>query len=67
MVTQIFDRRDEHIGNDVAFAVKDSLIVDFEPKEGDPKAQFDLKYDFKLVSYESAKKYGMRDVTGPVQ
>ena len=67
MVTQIFDRRDEHIGNDVAFAVKDSLIVDFEPREGDSKAQFDLKYDFKLVSYESAKKHGMRDVTGSEQ
>jgi catechol 1,2-dioxygenase len=58
IVTQIFDRTDEHIHNDVAFAVKDSLIVDFAPLEGDPKARFDLKYDFKLVSYEAAKKYG---------
>ena len=62
IVTQIFDRRDEHIDNDVAFAVKDSLIVDFEPREGDPKAQSDLKYDFRLVSYESAKKHGMKDL-----
>ena len=60
VVTQIFDRRDEYITNDVAFAVKDSLIVDFQPREGDPKAQFDLKYDFKLASYEAAKKHGMR-------
>lgn len=59
LITQIFDRRDEYLTNDVAFAVKDSLIVDFLPREGDPKAQFDLEYDFKLASYESAKKHGM--------
>ena len=60
VVTQIFDSRDEYIDNDVAFAVKDSLIVDFKDKQGDPKAKFDLPYDFKLVSYESAKKHGMK-------
>lgn len=65
LVTQIFDRRDEYIDNDVAFAVKDSLVVDFLPREGDPKAQFDLKYDFRLVSYDSAKKHGMKGVVGP--
>lgn len=43
------------------------MTVDFAPLEGDPKAQFDLKYDFKLVSYDSAKKHGMRGVTGPSQ
>jgi len=37
-------------------AVKDSLVVDFTPKQGDPRAQFDLPYDFKLVSYEAAKQ-----------
>lgn len=42
LVTQIFDRRDEHISNDTVFAVKDSLVVDFEPREGDPKAGFEL-------------------------
>jgi len=63
LVTQIFDRRDKHIDNDSVFAVKDSLIVDFVPKKGDPKAQFDLAYDFKLASYESAKKGGMKGAT----
>ncbi len=29
LVTMIFDRKSEYIDNDVAFAVKDSLIVDF--------------------------------------
>ncbi|KAK3697141.1 hypothetical protein LTR37_017637 [Vermiconidia calcicola] len=65
VVTQVFDRRDENITNDVAFAVKDSLIVDFESRKGDSKAQFELKYDFKLASYESARKHGMRDAVGP--
>ena len=63
LVTQIFDRRDKHITNDSVFAVKDSLIVDFAPKKGDPKAQFDLEYDFKLASFEQAKKSGMKGAT----
>lgn len=63
VVTQVFDRRDKHIENDSVFAVKDSLVVDFLPKEGDPKAQFDLHYDFKLASYEVAKRQGVRGAT----
>ena len=63
LTTQIFDRRDEHINNDSVFAVKDSLVVDFKPKDGDPKAQFDLLYDFKLVSYSAAKKGGLDGAT----
>lgn len=63
LVTQIFDRRDEHINNDSVFAVKESLTVDFLPREGDPKAQFDLKYDFRLAGFEAAKKNGMNGAT----
>ncbi|KAF2769034.1 aromatic compound dioxygenase [Teratosphaeria nubilosa] len=63
IVTQIFDRRDEHITDDSVFAVKDSLIVDFVPKKGDPKAQFDLLYDFKLASFESTQRQGMKGAT----
>ena len=59
LVTQIFDRRDEHITNDTVFAVKDSLIVDFKERKGDPKAQYELEYSFRLVSYEDAKRNGM--------
>lgn len=54
LCTQIFDRRDKYITDDSVFAVKDSLIVDFRPKEGDPRAQFDLEYDFKLAKFEEA-------------
>lgn len=63
LVTQIFDRRDQHIDDDSVFAVKDSLVVDFLPKKGDPKAQFDLEYEFKLASYEAAKKGGVEGAT----
>ncbi|KAI9727639.1 MAG: hypothetical protein M1828_005867 [Chrysothrix sp. TS-e1954] len=59
IVTQIFDRRDKYITNDSVFAVKDSLVVDFMPRDGDEKAQFELPYDFRLVSYDDAKKKGM--------
>ncbi|GAM84782.1 hypothetical protein ANO11243_027830 [Dothideomycetidae sp. 11243] len=59
LVTQIFDRRDEYITNDAVFAVKDSLVVDFEPFKGDPKADFKLEYGFRLVSYAAAKEGGV--------
>ncbi|KAF2219801.1 Intradiol ring-cleavage dioxygenase [Elsinoe ampelina] len=58
LVTQIFDRRDEYITNDSVFAVKDSLVVDFVPFKGDPKADFKLDYDFRLASYESGGQNG---------
>ena len=63
MITQIFDRRDKHLENDSVFAVKDSLVVDFLPREGDSKAGFELKYDFRLASYEQAKKSGADGAT----
>ena len=49
IVTQVFDRRDKHITDDAVFAVKESLIVDFIPRDGDPKAQFQLGFDFRLA------------------
>ena len=49
VTTELFDRRDKHIHNDAVFAVKEELVVDFVPKEGDSKAQFDLDYTFKLA------------------
>lgn len=59
IVTQIFDRRDKYITNDSVFAVKDSLVVDFLPrKEQDPKADFELQYDFRLATYEEHEKSG---------
>lgn len=34
------------------FAVKDSLVVDFVPREGDSQAALELNYDVKLVADE---------------
>ncbi|MCJ1226891.1 hypothetical protein MMC12_003546 [Toensbergia leucococca] len=56
IITQIFDRRDPHISNDTVFAVKQSLIVDFLPLKGNPNADFELPYDFKLATFEEAAK-----------
>ena len=57
IVTQIFDRNSKYLEDDAVFAVKDSLIVDFKPYQGDPKADFELPYDFKLATFEDAKKH----------
>ena len=54
IVTQIFDRRDKHLGDDAVFAVKDSLVIDFSPRERDPRATFELSYDFRLAAFEKA-------------
>lgn len=63
IVTQIFDRRDKHITDDAVFAVKESLIVDFLPREGDPRARFELRYDFRLATYEEAKQSSLAGTT----
>ena len=45
------------------FAVKDSLLVDFLPFEGDPKAEFELPYDFKMASFRDAEEGKMSGAT----
>lgn len=52
LTTQIFDRKDPYLDNDSVFAVKDSLVVDFVPRENDPQAGLELNYDIKLVQNE---------------
>ncbi|OJJ86884.1 intradiol ring-cleavage dioxygenase [Aspergillus glaucus CBS 516.65] len=52
LTTQIFDSKDPYLANDSVFAVKDSLVVDFVPREGDPQAGLELEYDIKLVPNE---------------
>ncbi|KAJ5745087.1 hypothetical protein N7520_010269 [Penicillium odoratum] len=39
-----------YLENESVFAVKDSLVVDFVPCDGDPYAALELKYDVKLVA-----------------
>ena len=63
IVTQIFDRSSKYINDDAVFAVKDSLLVDFLPFEGDPKAEFELPYDFKMASFRDAEEGKMSGAT----
>ncbi len=63
MITQIFNRRNKHITDDANFAVKESLIVDFLPREGGPKAQFGTHYDFRLAKYDEVKETSLAGTT----
>jgi catechol 1,2-dioxygenase len=57
VTTHIFDRRDEYLGSDAVFAVKDSLICDFERHEtrggeaarlGIEPPYYTTQFDFRL-------------------
>lgn len=49
MVTQIFDKTTKYLDDDSVFAVKNDLVVDFKPVEGNSKNTLDLEYDIRLV------------------
>jgi len=49
VTTQIFDRESKYLGDDAVFAVKESLVVDFVPLKGNPKAELQLEYNMILV------------------
>jgi catechol 1,2-dioxygenase len=48
LTTQIFDSRDKYITDDAVFAVKDELVVEWLPRQGDNKAKWEVKVDFVL-------------------
>jgi catechol 1,2-dioxygenase len=48
LTTQIFDKNSKYLIDDSVFAVKDDLVVDFRPLEGNSKAKLELKYDIKI-------------------
>jgi catechol 1,2-dioxygenase len=48
LVTQIFDRTDKYLGDDSVFAVKNSLIVDFEPAPPGADTDYVVTYDVCL-------------------
>ncbi|CAG8982286.1 hypothetical protein HYALB_00004520 [Hymenoscyphus albidus] len=52
VTTQIFDSEDPYLANDSVFAVKDSLVVDFKPIEGNPKAVRELEYPIFIIPSE---------------
>jgi catechol 1,2-dioxygenase len=49
ITTQIFDKDSKYLDDDSVFAVKDSLIVEFTPRENDSEAKFELKYDIMMA------------------
>lgn len=59
VVTQLYPRDDPYLATDTVFAVKDDLVVDFIPLEGDPQATLELKYDFGLAPRQEAKTNGV--------
>jgi catechol 1,2-dioxygenase len=49
VTTQIFPKDDPYLTTDTVFAVKDDLVVDFKPLQGDPKAALELEYNMVLA------------------
>jgi len=49
VTTQLYPRDDPYVTNDTVFAVKDDLLIDFTPREGDDQAQLDLTYNVTLA------------------
>jgi len=49
VTTQLYPRDDPYVTNDTVFAVKDDLLIDFKPREGDSKAELDLEYNIRLA------------------
>jgi len=58
ITTQIFDRNSPYLDDDSVFAVKDSLVVDFVPREDDDQAQFELQYDIMMAPVSSQGESG---------
>jgi catechol 1,2-dioxygenase len=60
--TQLYPSDDPWLATDTVFAVKNDLVVDFKPLDGDDKATLDLEYnvvlapkDFKGKQFDTAK------------
>ncbi|KAL7927002.1 Intradiol ring-cleavage dioxygenase [Trichoderma austrokoningii] len=49
LTTQIFDKDSKYLEDDSVFAVKDGLTVEFKPRKGDSKAEWDLEYNVTLA------------------
>jgi catechol 1,2-dioxygenase len=47
--TQLYPKDDPWLVTDTVFAVKDDLVVDFKPLEGDDKAELELEFDVILA------------------
>ena len=49
MITQLYPDDDPYLTIDAACAVVNVLVVNFKPRANDPRAEFDLEYDFYLA------------------
>jgi len=56
VTTQVYSSKDPYLKNDAVFGVKDSLIVDFKPLEGNPKAKIEVEFSIILEPLESIGK-----------
>ena len=54
ITTQIFDKTSKYLDDDSVFAVKDSLLVNFAPRDGDEGAKLELKYDIGMAPIDKA-------------
>ena len=61
ITTQIFDKDSKYLDDDSVFAVKDSLIVEFVPRQNDDKAKLELKYDINMAPQTSKGESGPQD------
>jgi len=63
VTTQIFPKDDPYLETDTVFAVKDDLVVDFLPREGDSKAGLDLEFNCLLAPKGSDKVTALSQTT----
>ncbi len=63
ITTQIFDKTSKYLDDDSVFAVKDSLVVEFLPRDGDEKAKRQLNYNIHMAPLSSKGESGDALVT----
>ncbi|KOS21969.1 Catechol 1 [Escovopsis weberi] len=49
LITQIYDKDSKYLDSDATFAVKNSLVVKFQPREKDPRATLELEHNIQLI------------------
>ncbi|MCJ1359382.1 MAG: hypothetical protein MMC33_009384 [Icmadophila ericetorum] len=65
VTTQIFPSNDPYLSTDSVFAVKDDLVVDFTPFEGDAKAKLELVYNITLAPRNISDKPAAKHASQP--
>ena len=63
VVNQLYPEWDPHLKDDSVFGIKDDLVVDFKRVEGNPKAQREVEFDFKVASKALKQSLGQKPNT----